>query len=216
MDTHRFIVGLTGGIASGKSTVAEHLVALGGGLVDTDRIAHALSAPNAAGALAVARLFGADYLNADGSIARAKLRQRIFQHADDKQQLEAALHPLIYAAARAEIAALTDAPYLILAVPLLLETGTYLPLLDRIAVVDCPADQQIARAMSRSGLTAAEVSAIMAQQMDRASRLARADDVIDNHGDLASLQSAAEDLHRKYLQLAESKNFSFQAFVKSI
>lgn len=198
------IVGLTGGIGSGKSTVARLFTELGVPLVDTDAIAHALSAPGQAGAQAVGSLFGADYLDASGAIDRPRLRQRVFQDPTARQTLERAMHPLIRQAAVAALAALPPStPYCLLAVPLLFETGAYADLIDQAWVVDCPEATQIARVMARSQLSEAEVRAIMANQLSRAERLAKADIVIENNDEVSQLTERVEELHRKYMQAPE-------------
>lgn len=203
------IIGLTGGIGSGKSTVAEAFVALGAALVDTDQIAHALSQAGQAGAKAVAQLFGDDYLNDAGSIDRAKLRKRIFTDAAAKQRLESALHPLIYAEAIRQLAALPDSvPYALLAVPLLFETGSYAGIIDESLLVDCPEKLQIRRVMARSQLSRDEVLAIMHQQLPRATKLAQADEIILNDADLDSLLEKVKELHKKYTQAHESEQDS--------
>lgn len=203
-----YIVGLTGGIGSGKSSVAEYLSGKGAGLIDTDEIAHRLSDAGQAGALAVCKHFGAEYLLENGALDRAKLRQRIFAEPAAKRQLEAIMHPLIGEAVARLLQAAHGVPYVILAVPLLIETGNYLKLVDRVLVVDCPVALQISRVMARSKLTEAEVRAIIAQQVDREERLRHADDVLVNDEGLDKLQLNAEQLHWKYMQLSESKNFS--------
>lgn len=194
-------VGLTGGIGSGKTAVAEAFAALGAPVIDTDAIAHELSAPGAAGQQAVAAAFGPQAVAPDGSLDRAWLRQRAFADTAFREKLEALLHPLIGAATLARMAAWT-APYGIVAVPLLLERGRLLPHVDRVLVVDCPEALQVQRVMARSGLAEAEVRAIMATQVTRAVRLARADDVIDNAGSRAELASRVAALDRHYRSLA--------------
>lgn len=203
-----FVVGLTGGIGSGKSSAAEHLRHLGAGLIDTDEISHALGQPGQAGALAIARIFGEEYLQANGAMDRAKLRQRVFAEPGAKQQLEAAMHPLIHAEVLRRLHADWQTPYIVLAVPLLVESERYLQIVDRVLVIDCPTELQVARVIARNGLAEPEVRAIIAQQASRAARLHHADDVIVNDEGLDKLQVNVEQLHWKYVQLSESKNFS--------
>ncbi|GAB3268944.1 dephospho-CoA kinase [Chitinimonas naiadis] len=200
------VVGLTGGIGSGKSTVATAFQALGVPLVDTDAIAHALSQPGQPGAAAVAALFGQDFLTEEGAIDRPRLRGKIFGDAEAKRKLEAALHPLIRLGVQAALAAIPpQTTYCLLAVPLLFETGAYQDIIDQAWVVDCAEATQIARVMSRSQLTEAEVRAIMANQVDRMTRLSHADAVIENEGDLLQLTERVKELHRKYMQASESE-----------
>ena len=200
-----YVVGLTGGIGSGKSAVAERLVALGAALVDTDAIAHELTGPGGAALPALAASFGDEVLAAGGALDRAAMRRRVFADPAARARLEGILHPLIrqLSAERCRQAA---APYVVLAVPLLVESGDYRARCDRILVVDCPEDLQVARVMARSGLTADEVRAIMATQASRSARLAVADDVLDNAGSLAELTARVDALHRRYLALARGKN----------
>jgi dephospho-CoA kinase len=196
-----FCVGLTGGIGCGKSSAAAIFQELGAAVVDTDEIAHELTRPGGAALAAIRREFGAGYIAADGGLDRARMRQLAFSDAAARKILEAILHPLIRSESRARITA-AQQPYVIAVVPLLLETGAYSALVKRILVVDCEEAQQIARTTRRSGLSAAEVRAVMAAQLPRAARLAAADDVLHNDGDLKTLRREAEALHAKYLALA--------------
>jgi dephospho-CoA kinase len=197
------VVGLTGGIGSGKSAVAEAFAALGIGVTDTDRLAHAVTAPGEAGLAAVLAAFGPEFRKDDGSLDRDRLRRRVFADPDARVRLERLLHPLIAAAARRDVARWRS-PYGILVVPLLLERGGLRDLVGRVLVVDCPEDEQVRRVMARSGLTADEVRAIMATQCPRSARLAAADDVIDNAGapDAIAPQVAALDLRYRSLAAA--------------
>lgn len=194
------IVGLTGGIGCGKSTATEIFAKLGATVIDTDQIAHQLTALGQPAVAAIQQQFGADYVLPDGTLDRSRLRNLVFSDAAAKKQLEALLHPLIKDEVRSRLVA-AKTPYAIVAVPLLLETGAYRGIVQRTLVVDCAEEQQLARAMARSGLDEAEVRAIMACQVSRAERLRQADDIIDNHGDQAALQQQVERLHRLYLQL---------------
>ena len=200
-----FVVGLTGGIGSGKSTVGEAFVRLGAGLVDTDILARRLTAPGGAALAPLVERFGAGILAADGGLDRAAMRRRAFADPDVRRQLEAVLHPLIRAQAAAEITALR-APYVLLAIPLLAETGRAAYDLNRVLLVDCPEDVQRQRVMARSGLAADEVAAIMAAQASRAARRAIADDVLDNSGAPEDLEAAVADLHRRYLEYAAAQD----------
>lgn len=199
-----FVVGLTGGIGSGKSTVAELFVARGAALVDTDAIAHELTGAGGAAMPALRAAFGDAVLRADGGLDRVAMRARVFADADAKARLEAILHPSIRAEADRRCQA-AGAPYVILAVPLLVESGSYRQRCDRILVVDCAETTQLARVIARNGLGEAEVRAIMAAQATRAARLAIADDVIDNDGMPGALPAQVERLHQEYLQAALTK-----------
>lgn len=196
-----FVVGLTGGIGSGKSTVANLFVELGAALVDTDAIAHELTGRGGGAMPALIEAFGPEVADGCGALDRAAMRRRVFADSAAKAQLEGILHPQIreLADARCRVA---ESPYVILAVPLLIESGTYRERCQRIVVVDCPESLQVARVMARSGLVAAEVEAIMAAQATRSERLRAADDVVINDHDLANLQPQVFRLHRKYLALA--------------
>jgi dephospho-CoA kinase len=176
-----YVVGLTGGIGSGKSEAARAFAALGVEVADADLAAHAVTAKGTPGHAMVVEAFGTPCLAPDGELDRAWLRRTVFSDPQARKQLEAMLHPLIGKRLRDEIAGWRGA-YGILAVPLLLERGNVLPLVARVLVVDCPEDEQVRRVMQRNGMSAAEVRAIMATQLPRAERLARADDVIDNGG----------------------------------
>jgi len=199
-----YCIGLTGGIGSGKSSAAEIFRELGAGVVDTDAIAHDLTRPGGAALTAIRNQFGAEYIAADGGLDRSKMRRLVFSDPASKKSLEAILHPRIRAESEARIAAARE-PYVIIAVPLLLETCAYNALIDRVLVVDCSEEQQVARTMQRSAITADEVRAIMATQLPRSERLARADDVLHNDADMAALRRQAEALHGKYLALARAR-----------
>ena len=195
-------VGLTGGIGCGKSSAARMFAERGVQVVDTDAIAHQLTAPGGPALAAIRRQFGPDIFASNGTLDRAQLRQRIFSDSRAKKNLEALLHPLIRAEALQQLARRTT-PYAVLVVPLLLETGELRDRVQRVLVVDCDEPQQIIHAMSRSGLSEAEVRAIMAAQLSRAARLKLADDVLSNDSSLAHLQQQVEALHCKYLKLAQ-------------
>lgn len=190
-------MGLTGGIGSGKSTVAARLQALGAAIVDTDEIARELTA---AGGAAMARLreaFGDRYLAADGSLDRAAMRALAFEDPAARARLEAILHPAIRAEADARLAAGGE-PYAVIVVPLLFETRGYAERVARVLVVDCPERLQLARAAARPGLDEARVRSIMAAQWPRWRRLQMADDVVWNGGAESGLQPQCERLHRFY------------------
>jgi len=197
-----YVVGLTGGIGSGKSAAADLFAAHGVPLVDTDAIAHALTKTDGAAIPAIRAEFGDAVVAADGALDRAAMRAVVFADPPARKRLEGILHPLIRAESERQLAAAAGAPYAILVVPLLIEAGDYRKRVNRIAVVDCAEATQIARVMSRSGLARAEVERILAAQATRAERLAAADDVIDNDGAIAALPPRIERLHADYLALA--------------
>jgi len=198
-----FVVGLTGGIGSGKSAVANAFASLGVEIVDADLLAHRLSAPGQPGYAAIREAFPDVALTPDGEIDRAQLRNRVFADPAARVCLEAALHPLIAATAKREIAAWRGA-YGVTVVPLLLERGKLASAVDRILVVDCPEDAQVLRVVARSGMTPAEVRAIMATQASRQARLADADDVIDNAGPPEAITPQVARLDARYRELAAS------------
>ena len=195
------VVGLTGGIGSGKSAVADLFAALGVPVVDADAIAHDLSRPGRPGHEAVLAAFGPGVLAPDGTLDRAALRREVFADPAARARLEAVLHPLIRAEARKAIATWA-APWGLVVVPLLFERGGFDGVVGRTVVVDCPEDEQLRRVVARSGLTEAEVRAIMATQLPRAERLARADDVIDNSGPRSALAAQVAALDARYRALA--------------
>ncbi len=196
-----FCIGLTGGIGSGKSSAARLFQGLGAGVVDVDDISHALTKPGGAGIAGIMRQFGQEYIAADGSLDRSRMRELVFKDPLAKDRLEAILHPLIGQQSR-ELVAHATQPYVLLVVPLLLERNTYRDRVQRIAVVDCSEQTQIERTMRRSQLSESAVRAIMAAQLSRADRLAQADDVLHNDGDEADLQKQVAALHEHYLALA--------------
>ncbi len=198
----RFAVGLTGGIGCGKTTVANMFGALGATLIDTDDIAHALTAPGGAAMAALVAEFGPQFASADGALERTRMRNLVFSDAAAKKRLEAILHPRIRDAALAA-AAVASGPYVIYVVPLLIESGTWRARVQRVLAIDCPETVQVARVMARNGLTEEQVRAIMASQVTRAERLAAADDVVVNDGDLATLGPQITRLHAQYLAFSE-------------
>ncbi|MFN3544124.1 MAG: dephospho-CoA kinase [Thiobacillus sp.] len=194
-------VGLTGGIGSGKSTVAALFAARGVPVIDTDVIARELTAPAGLAIGEIRTAFGDGVLQADGGLDRGALRRLIFSDANARRQLEAILHPRIRAQVEYTLGAL-QAPYALIVIPLLVETGSYRDVLDRVLVVDCPEALQIERVIARNGLSRGEVEAILAAQVSRAARLAAADDVIENIGSTDDLQAAVAALHARYLALS--------------
>ncbi|WP_317204224.1 dephospho-CoA kinase [Janthinobacterium sp.] len=197
-----FSVGLTGGIGCGKSTVADLFAARGASVVDTDLIAHALTGPGGAAMPALLAEFGPVCADANGALDRARMRALVFSEPAAKARLEAILHPRIRAATLAA-ADRADGSYVIFAVPLLVESGGWRERVERVLVIDCPESLQIARVVARNGLPEAQVKAIMATQASRPARLAAADDVIVNDGDIAALEPQIERLHRLYLAFSK-------------
>jgi dephospho-CoA kinase len=204
------IVGLTGGIGSGKSAAADRFAELGAAIVDADTVAHDLTGPQGAAMAAIREAFGAGVVTSEGALDRAAMRQRAFTDPSARARLEAILHPMIAAEGQARMAAALaqGAPYVIHAVPLLAESGGARQHMSRVLVVDCPEDLQVSRVMARSGLAAEEVHRIMAVQASRAQRLAIADDVIVNDSDLESLRRQVAELHAKYLEAATNAPYS--------
>ncbi len=196
------LIGLTGGIGSGKSTVAALFEQLGARIIDTDALSRNLTRPGGAAVAAIRAAFGAEYLDTAGALDRSKMRALIFATPAAKQRLEAILHPLILSESQRLAAAATDAPYTLVVIPLLFETGSYRHWLQRTLSVDCPEETQIARTMQRSGLDQAGVQAIMAQQITRAQRLVLTDDVIRNDSDLPELAHQVAQLHSRYAAIA--------------
>lgn len=198
-----YIVGLTGGIGSGKSEVAAEFAARGIDVLDADEIAHAISKRGEAGHRAVVESLGAGFLRPDGELDRPALRRRAFEDPTFRRDLEQLLHPLI-------VARLEDAigdfrgPYGVLVVPLLLERGGLRDRVSRVLVVDCPEQEQVRRVQLRSGLAASEVRRIMAVQLPRSERIAEADDVLDNSGPRAAMAPQVERLDRRYRELAST------------
>jgi len=195
------VIGLTGGIGSGKTAAAEEFARLGATVVDTDQIAHELTSAGGAAIAGIRDLFGDAYIDSHGAMDRRKMRERVFADAGARQRLEALLHPLIREESRRRIAE-AKGPYVVHVVPLLVESTDYRKRVDRVLVVDCPEDVQLARVRERSGLGEVEVRRIIAAQATRATRQAAADDLIDNGGNLDALFAQVRDLHRRYLHLA--------------
>jgi len=199
----RLLVGLTGGIASGKSLVGAMFVKLGAALVDTDIVAREVVAPGEPGLAAVAAAFGPSVLLASGELNRPALRRLVFDDEAKRLTLEAILHPLIRARTRAKLVELTT-PYALVAVPLLVETS-FKDFVDRILVVDCPEATQLERLMRRDAIPRAEALAMLRAQADRATRLKAAHDVIDNSGSTDATQRQVAQLHGRYLELAAQR-----------
>ncbi|HEV3424006.1 MAG TPA: dephospho-CoA kinase [Paraburkholderia sp.] len=197
-----FAVGLTGGIGSGKSTVADLFAARGVPIVDTDLIAHQITGPHSVAMPKIATEFGASFVAADGSLDRARMRTLIFSDEGARRRLEAITHPLIRTEterARRE----ASGPYVMLVVPLLVESGSWKTRVNRVLTVDCEVETQIARVMRRNAFSREQVLAIIARQATREARLAAADDVIVNENTaVEALQAQVDAQHSLYLSLA--------------
>ena len=196
-----FVVGLTGGIGSGKSAAADEFARLGATVVDTDAIARELTAAGGAALPHIKALFGDALIAPSGAMDRDAMRNRVFSDPAAKRALEELLHPMIRVEAERRIAA-AGGPYMIYVVPLLIEAGDYRRRVARVLVVDAPEAAQLARVRARSGLAEPEVRAIVAQQASRAARRAAADDVIDNSGTLEQLFAQVRALHARYLKMS--------------
>ena len=197
------VVGLTGGIGSGKSAAADEFARLGATVVDTDAISHELTGPGGAAIAELNRQFGSAFIDASGAMNRKRMRDLVFSDPEEKQRLEALLHPMIRAESARRIAA-AKGPYAVHVVPLLIESPDHRARVGRVLVVDCPEDLQISRVRQRSGLPEEEIRRIIATQIQRDKRLASADDVIDNSGPISAMQQQVHKLHETYLKLAAS------------
>ncbi len=196
-----FAVGLTGGIGSGKSTVSDLFAELGAEIIDTDEIARDLTASGQPAVSQIEQEFGPEVVQGDGALDRKRMRELAFSDSNAREKLQNILHPLIRTEVQRRLAA-TNAPYAIVVVPLLVESRGY-KFADRILVVDCSEEQQVERVTRRSGLARNQIEAIMATQVSRSKRLAAADDVIRNEGEAAELRAKVQQLHEKYLTLAQ-------------
>lgn len=195
-----FVVGLTGGIGSGKSEAARLFAALGVPVIDVDHISHQLTAPGQPILQDIANALGRQFLSPDGKLDRAALRTHVFADNSARLQLEKILHPAIRQAALLQLAANQNSAYQILSIPLLFEGDGYRTIVNRTLVIDCDEAQQIQRTMRRSGLTEQAVRAIMAAQISRAQRNQLADDIIENNGTLSELSQKILEKHKNYLQ----------------
>lgn len=198
----KFVVGLTGGIGSGKSAAAVEFERLGATVVDTDAIAHELTEKGGAAVPEIGRLFGKSFISADGAMDRPKMRELAFSDPLARKKLEALLHPMIREESSRRIAAAAG-PYVVHVIPLLVEGGDYRRRVDRVLVVDSPEEVQIARVRPR-GLDEPQIRRIIGIQAPRAARLQAADDVIDNGGTLDALRKQVGELHKKYLEFART------------
>jgi len=207
-----YSIGLTGGIGSGKSRVADLLGQWGAALIDTDQIAHALTGPGGAAMPALREAFGPQAVDASGALDRAWMRDRVFREPAQRERLQAVLHPMIDQQTR-EAAAQARGPYVVYVVPLLVESGRWRTRVDRICVVDCDPSTQIARVQRRSGLTPDAIRRIMDAQAARATRLAAADDVIINDGATTPevLHARTRCMHDRWIELAAAGGHSDNA-----
>jgi dephospho-CoA kinase len=199
----RLRIGLTGGIASGKSTVAQRFMELGVPVIDADVAARAVVAPGRPGHAEVVKRFGSGVVAENGELDRRALRELIFREPGSRRDLEAILHPLI----RADMdqsAGEAVGPYVVMAIPLLVEGGSR-ERVDRILVVDVDEAVQLQRLMARDGSTEEQARAILASQASRGARLAAADDVLRNTGTVTDLRQEVDQLHQRYLHLAEAQ-----------
>lgn len=196
-----FSVGLTGGIASGKTTISNLFAELGIAVIDTDIISRQLLEPGELAFDQVCSHFGPEVQAADGRIDRSQLRQIVFNNPDEKSWIETMLHPLIYQRSHDAIIANATADYVLVVVPLLFETN-FQSLVDRILVVDCPAKQQIKRLVKRDRIDEALALKMLSQQLGNDERIARAHDIIDNRSEKADLESQVAHLNQLYLKLS--------------
>jgi dephospho-CoA kinase len=201
--TKPLVIGLTGGIGSGKTAATDAFAALGIAIIDADIIARDVVAPGAPALALISEHFGADFIQADGALDRSKLRQRVFANENDKQWLNACLHPKIRQAMQQAIAKVSS-PYCILAVPLLIENKMQ-SMVDKIVVVDCPESMQLSRALARDGSDPDTIKSIMASQASRQERLSQADHVLDNSQSLAFLHAQVKQLHDNFLALSQAE-----------
>ncbi|WP_371743205.1 dephospho-CoA kinase [Polynucleobacter sp. MWH-UH35A] len=207
---HVPFVGLTGGIGSGKTAVSDQLAQLGAGVVDTDLIAHQITAPNGAAIPFIEKQFGSDFIDSSGALDRVKMRSLVFANPEARKSLETITHPLIREETVRQAKKLIEekVPYLVFVVPLLIESGNWLSLLDYLVVVDCSEETQIERVVHRSKLPRNEVERILGAQASRQERIAHADMVIENQGSLDYLQTQVLELHQKILQIEKDRTSS--------
>ncbi len=201
-----YLIGLTGGIGSGKSTVAILFKECGVSVLDCDEISHQLTRAGGEAIAPIRAEFGDAFIDGNGALDRARMRHVAFSDASSRGRLEAILHPMIRVRMLEQVQANSAQDYLLLVIPLLLEAGNYRELVQRILVVDCAEETQLARTMRRSGMIEQEVRAIMAGQIARAERLQCADDMIRNDSDMDSLRLQVKQLHRKYLDISAGRH----------
>jgi dephospho-CoA kinase len=203
------LVGLTGGIGSGKTAVSDMLRALGAGVIDTDLISHQITAPGGEAIPFITKMFGMELINSQGALNRPKMRALVFSDPKARYSLEQITHPLIQqeAAKQAFELAKSGAPYLVFVVPLLIESGLWIRLIDHLVVLDCPEETQIQRVMHRSNMTRADVENVLKAQTSRDTRIAAANAVIENQGSLDELKPKVLKLHQEILAF-QSKHLS--------
>ena len=194
-----YVVGLTGGIGSGKSEAARLFAELGVPIVDVDIISHELTASGQGTLEEIAQVFGKDMLNSDGSLNRAALRQKVFADREARKKLETILHPAIYNKAMEALNKNATAPYQVLAIPLLFESDRYLKIINRSLVIDSSPKMQISRASKRDGLSESDIQKIIDIQIPREKRNALADDIILNDGLIEELKEKIKRVHEKYI-----------------
>jgi dephospho-CoA kinase len=199
------LIGLTGGIGSGKTAVSDLLGELGAGIIDSDLISHQITAAGGKAIPLIAKAFGADFIDLQGALIRSKMRTLVFENPGARKVLEQITHPLIQeeTAKQAFELAKSGVPYLLFVVPLLIESGSWIKLIDYLVVVDCPEETQIQRVMHRNNMTHLEVENVLKAQTSRNTRLAAANAVIENQGSLDELKSEVLNLHQKLLKILE-------------
>ncbi len=197
------LIGLTGGIGSGKTAVSDMLGELGAGIIDTDLISHQITAPGGKAIPLIANAFGADFIDPQGALIRSKMRALVFEDPSARKVLEQITHPLIQeeTSKQALKLAKSGAPYLVFVVPLLIESGSWVKLIDYLVVVDCSEETQIQRVMHRNNMTRSEVENVLKAQTSRNARLAAANAVIENQGGLDELKSEVLNLHQQLLKI---------------
>lgn len=201
-----YIIGMTGGIGSGKTEATKLFTELGVPIVDVDIISHALTARGQATLKEIAQAFGQDILNDDGDLNRTALRKKVFANSEARKSLEDILHPAIFNKALEALKKNASAPYQILAIPLLFESDRYLEIISRSLVIDSPPEMQIARASKRDGLLEADIQKIIDVQMSRTKRNSLADDLILNDGSIEELSQKIKQLHEKYINTCTIDN----------
>jgi dephospho-CoA kinase len=200
LNTNFFSIGLTGGIGSGKTTVANFFSELGVSVIDTDLIAHSLTMPGGAAMPSIQNEFGTGFITSNGAMDRQKMRDYVFKDPAAKQRLETILHPQIRKVCE-EAAQTAQGPYLMFVVPLLIESGSWKQRVQRILVIDCDEETQISRVIQRNHFSREQVLEIMRTQVTRETRLQHADDIISSQQDLSHVKQQVEQLHQKYLKL---------------
>jgi dephospho-CoA kinase len=199
------IIGMTGGIGSGKSEASKIFASLNIEVIDLDKISREITEKDHEAIEEIKTLFGQSLFNKENELDRKKLRDIIFSDKNLKIKLENILHPKILAEVKKKLSIFSDEPYVVIDIPLLFETNQYVPLISRTLVIDCELSNQIERARKRDGMEIAMVQSIISQQVDRNTRIQRGDDVILNDGSIESLEDSIKKLHEKYLNLVAVK-----------